>query len=107
MENREQRAPIERRARMLQRRWGLGLPASGMPSWERDVPFRTVPGTERKLLYDIWQPSVEVSSSGLAFIYLHGGGWHFLDKDVGTRPLFRHPASEGHVIMDVAYRLCP
>jgi acetyl esterase/lipase len=30
-----------------------------------------------------------------------------LDKDVGTRPLFRHLAAQGHVVVDVAYRLFP
>jgi acetyl esterase/lipase len=30
-----------------------------------------------------------------------------LDKDVLTRPIFRHVAAQGHVIMDVAYRLYP
>ena len=30
-----------------------------------------------------------------------------LDKDLGTRPFFAHLASQGHVIMDVAYRLAP
>jgi acetyl esterase/lipase len=43
----------------------------------------------------------------LAFIYLHGSAWYFLDKDLGTRPFFRHLAAQGHVIMDVAYRLAP
>jgi acetyl esterase/lipase len=40
-------------------------------------------------------------------IYLHGSGWHFLDKDTGTRPMFNYLAAQGHIIMDVAYRLCP
>jgi acetyl esterase/lipase len=48
-----------------------------------------------------------VSSSGLAVVYLHGSAWCMLDKDVGTRPLFRHLAAQGHVIVDVAYRLFP
>jgi acetyl esterase/lipase len=30
-----------------------------------------------------------------------------LDKDVGTRPLFRHLAAQGHVVVDVTYRLFP
>ena len=45
--------------------------------------------------------------SGLAFVYLHGSAWWILDKDFGTRPLFRQLAAQGHVVMDVAYRLCP
>ena len=31
----------------------------------------------------------------------------YLDKDFGTRSFFRRLASQGHVIMDVAYRLFP
>jgi acetyl esterase/lipase len=48
-----------------------------------------------------------VSPSGLAPIYLHGGAWHWMDKDFGTRPFFRHLSAQGHVVMDLAYRLCP
>lgn len=56
---------------------------------------------------DLWQPPGDVKRSGLAFIYLHGSAWTFLDKDYGTRIFFTHLASQGHVIMDVAYRLFP
>jgi acetyl esterase/lipase len=92
---------------MLKRRWNLVLPRTGEPRWERDIPFWTIPGTDRALLCDIWQPPAGVAPSGLAFIYLHGSGWYLLDKDVGTRPFFRQLAAQGHVIMDVSYRLCP
>ena len=92
---------------MLKRRWNLRLPHTGEPRWEQDIPFWTIPGTDRKLLCDIWQPPAGVPPSGLAFVYLHGSAWWILDKDLGTRPLFRHLAAQGHVIMDVAYRLCP
>jgi acetyl esterase/lipase len=43
----------------------------------------------------------------LAIIYLHGGAWQAIDKDFLTQPLFRRLASQGHVIMDVAYSLTP
>ncbi len=98
--------PPERRARFLDRRWHWQLPSVPEPRWDRDVPFWTV-GEDRLLLCDLWQPPAGVEPSGLAYIYLHGSGWHFLDKDAGTRPIFRHLAAQGHVIMDVAYRLCP
>jgi acetyl esterase/lipase len=107
------RIPPEREAHMLKRRWSLGLPRTGEPLWERDIPFWTIPndvaagGGDRKLLCDVWQPPEGVARSGIAFIYLHGSAWYFLDKDFGTRPFFRHLAAQGHVIMDVAYRLCP
>jgi acetyl esterase/lipase len=103
----ESRIPAYRAAHMLKRRWNLRLPPTGEPRWERDIPFWTIPGTDRQLLCDVWQPPEGVARSGLAFVYLHNSAWWILDKDFGTRPLFRHLAAQGHVIMDVAYRLCP
>lgn len=75
--------------------------------WERNLDFWAIPGCNRRLLCDLWRPALDTPCSGLAVIYLHSGEWHFADKDFGTRPLFRHLAEEGHVVMDVAYRLCP
>jgi len=103
----QERLPPQRSARMLSRRWQPGLPNRVKPRWERDIPFWTIPGTDRQLLCDIWQPPADATPSGLTVIYFHGSGWHFIDKDVGTRPMFRHLATQGHVVMDVAYRLCP
>jgi acetyl esterase/lipase len=100
--------PSDQEKRMVQKRWSgfLKMKASPDPIWERDVPFWTVPGTDRHLLCDIWSPG-DGDVSGLAFVYLHGSAWYYLDKDFGTRPFFRHLVSQGHVVMDVAYRLCP
>jgi acetyl esterase/lipase len=103
----ESRIPASRQAHMLRRRWSLGWPRAGEPVWDRDIPFWTIPGTDRKLLCDVWQPPQGVAHSGLALVYLHGGAWWILDKDFGTRGLFRHLAAQGHVIMDVSYRMCP
>ena len=97
----------QQQARLLKRRWVWRLPSHRDARWERDVSFWTIPGTGCELLCDIWQPPEGVTPSGLAFIYLHGGAWHWMDKDFGTRPFFRHLATQGHVVMDVAYRLCP
>jgi acetyl esterase/lipase len=83
------------------------LPAVPPPRFEQNVSFATISGTDRQLLCDVWQPDPTISNSGLAFIYLHGSAWYLLDKDLGTRPFFSHLASQGHVIMDVAYRLAP
>jgi acetyl esterase/lipase len=74
---------------------------------QRDISFWTPPERERPLLCDIWQPAVEVPLSGLGLVYLHGSAWTLLDKDCGTRTLFRHLVAQGHVVMDVAYRLYP
>jgi acetyl esterase/lipase len=48
-----------------------------------------------------------VAPSGLALVYVHGSAWYLLDKDFSTRPVFRHLAPQGHVVMDVAYQLYP
>lgn len=99
--------PAEQKEHMLRRRWVGRLRTSGGVHWSRDVSFWTIPGTDRDLLCDLWQPPLGKNPSGLAFIYLHGGAWHWMDKDFGTRPLFCRLADQGHVVMDVAYRLCP
>jgi len=94
-------------SRLLKRRWNIKLSQTGEPKWEPDVPFWMIPDTGRKLLCDLWQPPENVTHSGLALIYLHGGGWWVFDKDFCTRPFFHQLTAQGHVIMDVSYRLCP
>ncbi len=103
----QRRIAPEQQVHMLKRRWVWQLPSHRGARWERDVAFWKIPGTDRELLCDIWQPPEGVSLSGLAFIYFHGGAWHWMDKDFSTRPFFRHLAAQGHMVMDVAYRLCP
>jgi acetyl esterase/lipase len=83
------------------------LPNAPEPFFHQNIPFYTIKDTDRQLLCDIWQPSKDIPKSGLAFIYLHGSAWTHLDKDYGTRTFFRHLTAQGHVIMDVAYRLFP
>jgi acetyl esterase/lipase len=83
------------------------LPRVPEPHWTRDIPFATVPGTDRQLIADIWEPADGVERSGIVVVYLYGGSWHFFDKDVLTRPFFHQLAARGHVIMDAAHRSCP
>ena len=47
--------PPQQAKRMVKRRWSwfLKMKASPEPIWERDIPFWTVPGTDRQLLCDI------------------------------------------------------
>ena len=98
----------EQAKHMVKRRWSfyLKMKASPEPIRESDVPFWTIPDTDRQLLCDIWRPS-NGNVSGLTYIYFHGSGWTILDKDFGTRPFFRHLVAQGHTVMDVAYRLIP
>ncbi len=97
----------EQKNHFLPKRSVLTLPAVPDPRLEQNISFATIPDTDRQLLCDVWRPNEKITSSGLAFIYLHGSAWYFLDKDLGTRPFFSHLAAQGHVIMDVAYRFSP
>ena len=104
----EDRLTAQLKARMLRRRWTWKMPASPPPTLEQDVAFWTIPETQgRSLLCDVWTPPAGVPRSGLALLYFHGSAWTMLDKDVGTRPFFRHLVAQGHVVVDVAYRLFP
>jgi acetyl esterase/lipase len=95
----------ERRAR-LPRRWNGYLRHHAGADVHRDVSYASVQDG-RQLLCDVWQPPSTVRPSGVAMVYLHGGGWQSMDKDSGTRPFFSRLAAQGHVVMDVSYRLCP
>ena len=103
----QQQIPAEPRDGMLARRWTWKLPSSPEPRVERDVAYWTIPGTDRRLLADVWQPPAGVKPSGLAFVYVHGGGYVSQDKGGPTEPWFRHLAAQGHVVMDISYRLIP
>ncbi len=97
----------EQKNHFLPSRRVIKLPAVPNPRLQQNISFATIPGTDRILLCDLWQPPENIVPSGLAFIYLHGSAFYFLDKDFATRPFFRHLTAQGHVIMDVAYRLAP
>jgi acetyl esterase/lipase len=102
----EKRIPEERAAHMLPWRWDWSFPVEPEPRCQRDLAFWRLE-SGRELLCDLWQPAQELPPSGLAVIYFHGSAWYLMDKDVNTRPIFRHLAAQGHVVMDVAYRLAP
>lgn len=99
--------PSSKREHMLSARWSLGLPAPAKGIRFRQHLSYGICETEEKLFCDLWLPPRDTEPSGMAIIYLHGSAWHYMGKDFQTRPFFRHLASQGHVIMDVAYRLAP
>ena len=75
--------------------------------WLRDIPYWHLPESAEHLYCDLWLPPEAMPPSGTALLYLHGGGFFTSRKDFGTRSYFRHLAGEGHVVMDVDYRLAP
>jgi acetyl esterase/lipase len=101
------RVPGDRRPRIVSRWWTGPLPTSPEPQLRQDVSFATIPGTSRALRCDVWRPAHGVTRSGVAVVYLHGSAYYILDKDFATRPLFRYLTGQGHVVVDVAYRLYP
>jgi acetyl esterase/lipase len=103
----KQRIDPDTERTMLRHRWSMRLPRVPEPRRTHDVPFGTIPGSDRELLADIWEPGPGVERTGTAIVYLYGGSWHFFDKDVLTRPLFRQLTAQGHVVMDAAHRSCP
>lgn len=103
----EENIHAARKKFFIRTRTSLQLPSVPKPRLRQNVPFSPIPSTNRMLLCDLWQPPQNVNPSGLGFIYLHGSAFYFLDKDFCTRPFFSHLAAQGHVIMDVAYRLAP
>jgi acetyl esterase/lipase len=75
--------------------------------WQQDVPIGKHLETGDIVLADLWLPADTTKHLGTGIIYLHGSGWHYADKDFGTRHFFRHLAGQGYVIVDVAYTLAP
>jgi acetyl esterase/lipase len=104
------RIPPALRSRMSPWRYTPRAPAPPQVPWRRDVVVGTsrfLNGVEVPLLADIWLPPAGVPRTGLGVIYLHGSGWHYMDKDYLTRSFFRRLAAQGHVIVDLAYALSP
>lgn len=96
-----------RKTRMLPRRYTPGLPAPQGVTVKRDLIIGQNIESNQPIRADIWMPPLSVPRTGMAVLYFHGSGWHYMDKDMGTRPLLAHLASQGHVVMDVAYTLAP
>lgn len=97
--------PSDQKKYFLPHRTVLKLPTLPQPQLEQNISFSTIPGTDCNLLCDIVRPPATVKPSGLAFIFLHGGAFYTMDKNFRTQELFRHLAAQGHVMMDVAFRL--
>ncbi len=100
------RIPPDLAARMLSHRWALTLGLSA-PYVAYDLSYSTWPKTEEDLSCALWPPLKSARRTGLAILYLHGGGWHYGDKNRGTRTLFNHLIAQGHLVMEAAYTLAP
>ena len=103
--------PPDLARRFLPRRWNGYLRLGVRAPSRANVVFWGVPGVpnydNRRLLVTWGSQPAGVSRSGLGVIYLHAGGWQNFAKDTGTRPFFSYLCRQGHVVMDVDYRMIP
>ena len=103
----QQRIPASLQPRLSPRRWSLLPQAPRNAVWQRDLVYGQKAGSGAPLLADLWTPPPGVPPTGLAVVYVHGGGWRVGDKDLGTRFFFRRLAAQGHAVLDIAYSLWP
>jgi acetyl esterase/lipase len=103
----KERIPTWLASRMLPARFSLPAKFDGEVQFEQDLVFGQNPQSGADLLADLWQPTPDSPRSGLGIVFLHGSGWRVGDKDMGTRSFFQRLASQGHVILDIAYTLFP
>ncbi len=101
----QQRIPEDLSKRMLQSRLHLLPPRARSGVFHRNMPVGRTLDSDEPLLADVWEPPADVPRTGLALLYLHGGAWHYGDKDLGTRYFFRHLINQGHVVLDLSYTM--
>jgi len=97
--------PNHIRERLKSRRWNpICLPPPRGPL-QRNVLYGGNVDTGQPLFADIQEPPPGAPRSGLAMIYIHGGGWRYGSRNIDKFPYFRRLAHQGHVIMDIDYSL--
>jgi acetyl esterase/lipase len=108
----EGRITPEQQSALLHQRWRWRMPRPRLkPVWERDMVYHIIPAADgipaANLHCDLWLPPESIPATGVALIYVHGGGYYTTAKDFGTRAFFRHLVNQGHAAMDINYRLAP
>lgn len=101
----QQRIPADLAGRMLQSRLHLLPPRARTGAFQRNITVGRQLESARPLQADLWEPPADVPRTGLTLLYLHGGAWHYGDKDLGTRYFFRHLTNQGHVVLDLSYTM--
>ena len=103
----EQKIPAWLVTQMMPVRFSLPAKPAADVQFQQNIQIGQKPQSGKDLLADLWLPNPETTPSGLGLIYAHGSGWRVGDKDMGTRPFFKRLASQGHVVLDIAYSLWP
>ncbi|MCB0164209.1 MAG: alpha/beta hydrolase [Anaerolineae bacterium] len=99
--------PPDVRARLRSYRWAPLYRRRRYGALHRDVVFGVNSDSGRPLTADLMQPPPGVPRTGLATIFVHGGGWWYGHKNITKFPFFERLVSQGHVVMDINYTLAP
>lgn len=101
----EQRIPAGLRRRLRRRRWYPFYRRRPQGPRHLDVVYGTGSDSGQPLQADILQPPPDVAHTGVAMLFVHGGGWLFGAKNIEKFPYFQRLVSQGHVVMDINYSL--
>ena len=102
-----QRIPAGLRRRLRRRRWYPFYRRRPQGPKHLDVVYGTGADSGQPLHADMLQPPHGVAHTGVAMIFVHGGGWLFGTKNIEKFPYFQRLVSQGHVVMDINYSLAP
>lgn len=101
------RIPPDLEGRLLPRRYGPLLRPVANPIQVKNLVYASQAKSGAPLEADLWLPPLGVPATGLAVLYLFGGAWHYMNKDLWTGHILRTIASQGHVVMNASYTLAP
>ena len=101
--------PLAIQPKLSAHRWRPILKQPPRGVIERNVEYGSNPDTPDDILLfaDVMHPPENVRPSGLALIYVHGGGWAYGHRNISKFPYFRQLSAQGHLVMDIDYTLNP
>lgn len=99
--------PPSLRSRLRPYRWRPYYRRRPQGSLHQNVIYGASTDTGRPLKADLLQPPPGVPHTGVAMIFVHGGGWWYGHKNIRKFPYFQRLAAQGHVMMDIDYTLAP
>jgi acetyl esterase/lipase len=100
-------ARIPAELRLLPRRYPPPLLRAPQVRRRCNLVYATHTETGEPLQADLWLPPAGVPPTGLGLIYVFGGAWHYMNKNLWTGHILRHLAGQGHVVMNIEYTLAP
>jgi acetyl esterase/lipase len=103
----ESRIPDSLRPRLRPYRWRPYYRRRPQGPLHLDVIYGASTDAGRPLRADLLQPPPAVPHTGVAMIFVHGGGWWYGRKNIRKFPYFQRLVAQGHVVMDIDYTLAP